>query len=125
MNWILVGATIFGLLVGLVGAYLAWAYHRDLHAWTDQCNHARIVVAYKNKVKINAPITEWIMWCNMLDKDNKANGRTVYRIGGTDVAIIKKSFVTKDTSPVPAKNGQRGKSSVQGVWSPENERVAK
>lgn len=84
-----------GLLIGAAGFTCAVWFYRNLWRWAKQCDHARITVAYKGRVKLNAPLTEWLLWCNQLDRDKDATGRVVYVFGGTQVAILKKSFVDK------------------------------
>jgi hypothetical protein len=91
MIYLTVGSLIFGVL----GVAFGLRCYRELWKWARQCQHARIVVAYKRKVKLNAPLVEWLLWCNNLDKDKDANGRVIYTVGGTTVALIKKSFVPR------------------------------
>jgi hypothetical protein len=90
MIYVTVGSLAFGVL-GV--AYAITCYYK-LWQWARQCQHARIVVANKGRVRLNAPIVEWLLWCNMLDKDEGANGRMIYSVSGTSIAIIKKSFTT-------------------------------
>lgn len=84
MIWHILGffGTVAGVGYGLV-------CRRELKKWAYQCQNARIAVAYKRKVKLQAPLVEWLTWINMLDKDQASNGRTVYTMGGTTVAIIR------------------------------------
>jgi hypothetical protein len=89
---------IGGLVFGVLGIAWALTCYWKLWQWARQCQYARIVVAHKRKVRLNAPIVEWLLWCNMLDKDKDASGRVVYTDASTSVAIVKKSFVAK--SPV-------------------------
>jgi hypothetical protein len=79
---------VLGVAFGVTCYYRLWKFAR-------QCQHARIVVAYKQKVKLNAPLLEWLLWVNMLDRDKDAHGRMLYSVGGTSVSIIKKSFVER------------------------------
>ena len=86
MIYVTVGSLIFGVL-GV--AYSITCYY-ELWKWARECQHSRIVLTYKGKVKINAPIVEWLLWIRQLDKDKDNNGRVMYTYGGTQVAIIKK-----------------------------------
>ena len=92
MNW-------FGVAGGIIGVLgFAWGvrFYWELRKWAHLIKYARIVVAYKGKVKLNAPLEEWALWCKMAERDKSSNGRVVYQVGGTRVAILRKSFV-----PVP------------------------
>jgi hypothetical protein len=60
-----------------------------LRSYNRYLADARIAVAYKQKVKLQAPLGEWLQWANMLGKDQQSNGRVVYRMGHTTVAILK------------------------------------
>lgn len=91
MIYVTVGSLVFGVLGVAYGLVCYW----KLWQWARQCQGARIVVAYKNKVKLNAPMVEWLVWANMLDKDKDHNGRNIYRMGGTDVAIVKRGFTAQ------------------------------
>ncbi len=91
MLYVMVGSLIFGVF-GI--AYAVKMYY-ELWKWARQCQYARIVIAYKGKVRLNAPIQEWMLWTNLLDKDKDSNGRMIYTMGGTSVAIVKRSFVAE------------------------------
>lgn len=93
---------------------LGWAYcvklYRELHKWARQCQRARIAVAYKRRVQLQAPLVEWLQWCNALDKDEQSSGRVVYRNGGVTVAILK--------AIKPARRGRKNQSAPQtGKWT--------
>ena len=85
MIWLAVG----GGVVGLVGVAFGGRCYWELWKWARQCQGARITVAYKRKVKLDAPLLEWLLWVNMLDKDKDTHGRVVYTVGGTTIAIRK------------------------------------
>ncbi len=80
---------ILGAWALLASAYCGRLY-LELWRWARQCQHARIAVSYKGKVQLQAPILEWILWCNQLDEDKQSNGRVVWRNGHAAVAIAKK-----------------------------------
>jgi hypothetical protein len=97
---------IFGALGILFGAFFALRLYR----WEQQLAGARIAVAYKQKVRLQAPLIEWLGWANMLAKDEQSSGRVVYRQASTTVAIIKP-------------NRQHGKTKTQVVkTAPHNPR---
>lgn len=77
-----IGAGIIGLAFG-IRCYL------ELRKWARQCQNARIVVSHKRRIKLNAPLVDWLTWANSLDKDDSATGRIVYTADKTQVAIIR------------------------------------
>lgn len=77
------------LLVALVAAAFAAKCYLELYRWARQCQNARIAVAYKRKVQLQAPLVEWLLWCNQLDQDKDSAGRVVYRNGAVTIAITK------------------------------------
>lgn len=78
--------------VGILGVAFGLKCYSELRKWARQCQYARIAISYKGKVKLHAPLTEWIAWVNMLDKDKDSHGRVVYRMNGTAVAITKRQI---------------------------------
>lgn len=82
---------IISIVFGLAGFGCAVWFYVHLYRWARQCQGARIAIAYKGKVKTHAPITEWLAWVSMLDKDEQSNGRVLYKLGGTTVAITKRA----------------------------------
>lgn len=84
---------IFGVAFGVFG--LAWAarFYWELRKWAHLIKYGRIVIAYKNRVKLNAPIQEWALWAQAAEGDKSSNGRVIYQLGGTRVAVLRKSFV--------------------------------
>lgn len=115
MIYIVVGSAlaIIGISYGFLCYYKLWKFAR-------QCQQARIVVAQKGRVRLNAPLLEWLLWCNMLDQDKDANGRMILNLSGMSVSIIKKSFGEKTPFHEFAKwILRRGKfDKVQG-WQPK------
>ena len=63
----------------LVLAYTAWSYRRYLRTWYRLANNSRILVSYNGRVQLQAPLSEWMKWSQMLDKDEMSSGRVVYR----------------------------------------------
>jgi hypothetical protein len=124
MIWVMVGS----LIVAALSVAFAIRCYRELWKWARQCQYARIVVAHKNRVRLNAPLVEWLLWCNQLDKDKDANGRMVYSLGGTSVSIIKKTGVptgrlrrmVKSTRPARVATGSAPQVR-EGTWSARDE----
>ncbi|MDE2101936.1 MAG: hypothetical protein KGL39_32115 [Patescibacteria group bacterium] len=80
---------IIGLAFGILGFTFGMRSYYELWKWAKQCQNARIVIGYKRKVKRDAPILEYLLWTNLLDRDRDANGRVMYSLGGTTIALIK------------------------------------
>lgn len=76
------GFGLVGIAFGVVCGYRLWRWERQLAG-------ARIAIAYKQKVRMQAPLFEWLQWANLLGKDEQSTGRVVYRMGATSVAILK------------------------------------
>lgn len=76
-------------LLAVAGWFAAIYLGVRLYRWERQLAGARVAVAYKQKVKMDAPLVDWLKWANMLRRDEQARGRVVYRMGGTSVAILK------------------------------------
>lgn len=129
MIYVTVGSLVFGVL----GFTYGFTCYRKLWEWARQCQHARIVVANKNRVRLNAPILEWLLWANQLDADKDSNGRMIYSIGGTSVSIVKKSFTTNSMRQEfilwlrrrkpEAEAPQMKASAKAGKWSAQDETV--
>lgn len=75
--------------VALVSFAFAALVYRELYRWARQCQRARIAIAYKRKVQLQAPLVEWLGWCNLLESDERSSGRVVWRQGHATVAILK------------------------------------
>src|ERR1700722_19877789 len=76
-------------VVAVIGWVCCFVNGRRLKQWSDFCQHGRIFISYKGKVKLQAPLTEWVLWAKMLDKDQASKGRPVYQMGGTAVGVAK------------------------------------
>lgn len=77
------------IIIGMTGFAFGIRCYIELWRWARQCQHARIAIAFKRKVQLQAPLVEWLAWCNQLDADKDSSGRPVYRNGGVTVAIVK------------------------------------
>lgn len=115
MTWVDIACVAFGVV--------GWAYavkcYRELFKWARQCQRARIAVAYKEKVRLEGPLVEWLGWCNALDKDKESRGRVVYRMGGTSVAVIKgvKPVGKTRQAVASAKRRRANAAPKTGKWS--------
>lgn len=83
---------IICVAIGVLGITYGIRCYYELWKWSSICKNVRIAIAYKNKVKIDAPLLEWILWTNLLDKDKDSKGRVVYMQGATRVALVKRYF---------------------------------
>lgn len=75
--------------LGLVGIVFGLTCYRELRKWASLCNHSRIVIAYKRRVKAQHPLTEYIKWIHSLNDDEATSGRVIYVLGGTTIAVTK------------------------------------
>ena len=119
VEYISIGFGLFGICFGL-------RCYRELYKWARQCQHARIAIAYKRRVQLQAPLVEWVKWCNQLDKDKDSHGRVVWRQGYASVAITKavyppgrfktliRKWRTRNVEQQPAR---------EGSWSAQDETV--
>lgn len=81
---------IVSVAIGVAGLVFGAGCYWELWKWAQQCKGARIAIAYKRRVQLQAPLVEWLMWCNQLDKDKDSHGRVVWRQGYASVAISKR-----------------------------------
>jgi len=80
---------MIGYIVGVIGIGAAIWFYYHLWRWAREMQHARIAIAYKGKVKVDATLTEWLLWTRQADKDKYSNGRVVFQVQGVRVAILK------------------------------------
>jgi hypothetical protein len=103
-------------LVAVTVVSLAIASYSWWHAskWAQLIAYGRIVIEYKGKVKIDAPLQEWALWCKQTSKDKKQEkalrGHVMYAMGGTRVALFS-GAKHKKVQPVKP----RPKGAPQGV----------
>lgn len=81
---------IIACVFGIAGVLFGCRCYYELWKWARQMQGARIAIAYKNKVKLQAPLVEWMKWCNQLDDDKDSDGRVVLRMSHMSVVITKK-----------------------------------
>jgi hypothetical protein len=87
---------IAAFIVGALGLAYGAILHFTLRGWQRTLT-MRIAVAYKGRVKIQAPIREWITWSRSVEKNADRKGQEVFKMGGTTVAILK---------PLPKEHGK-------------------
>ena len=130
---------VVGYIVGIIGLGAALWFYYHLWRWAREMQYARIAIAYKGKVKVDATLTEWLLWTRQADKDKYSNGRVVFQVQGVRVAILKmahqkfgpRQFVREVTSwitkPVnntvkTLKGSEKLKSPVKvGKWTSSDE----
>lgn len=107
---------IITVLAVAVAAYAWWHASR----WAKLIAYGRIVVEYKGKVKIDAPLREWALWCKQTQKDKaqaKAmRGHVMYVMGGTRIAIFggAKQKKVKPVKPRPGTAGTQVREVTKG-----------
>lgn len=111
---------LLGWIVAVVA--LAIAGYAWWHAakWAKLIAYGRIAVEYKGKVKVDAPLREWALWCSRAGKDKAQikgmRGQVMYTLGGTRIAVImgKKHKKVKPVKPRPG--GTHQIQSREGTW---------
>lgn len=113
---IFVLAFITGFSVVVAG--YAWWHARK---WAILIAYGRIVIEYKGKVKIDAPLQEWALWCKQTGKDKSQpaalRGHVMYAMGGTRVALFSGKKRPK-VKPVKPRPGAGGRKIAHGTWGP-------
>lgn len=99
---------IVGVTFGIVGSAFGTICAIRLLQWERQLRGARIAIAYKGRVKLQAPLIDWLKWANSLDNDKTTTGRPIYKANATTVVILKRR------PPVKAKTiTRKGDSNVR------------
>lgn len=80
---------IIGLVIGVLGVAFGVRQHFELWKWARQCQHLRVAIAYKGRVKAQYTLLEWVLWGNLMDKDKDTNGRVIYTAQSTRIALLK------------------------------------
>ena len=108
---------VFAVTTGFFMVLSGWLWWKLL-GWVKVGRYGRIAIAFKRKVQLQAPLTEFYLWTRQLPEGE--NGRVIYRNGGVTVAIVKpvvppnrlQTWVrSKRTKHVPQA------ASKQGTWS--------
>lgn len=118
---------ILAAVAGFSLVLAAWFYW-ELRKWANICKHGRIAIAYKRKVQMQAPLTEWYLWTRKLAKGE--TGRVVYRNGGVTVAIVKPVVPPGPIKSRLSRLQQRHKPKAQaqtkqGTWSIKQDKAEK
>jgi hypothetical protein len=79
---------IICLLLAALGFSTALRVHLKNRRWAKVCQESRIAIAYKRRIAMQAPLTDFIVWIDQLTKDEQSNGRVVYGRAGVTVAIL-------------------------------------
>ena len=84
-----VGFAVLSIMFGvtLLAILFAARCYGELRSWARQCQQARIIIAYNNRVKMQAPLVEWLLWTRKLSEDERSAGRVVFREQKMSVAI--------------------------------------
>lgn len=96
-------------LIAIAIACYAW-WHAS--KWAKLIAYGRIVVEYKGKVKLDAPLREWALWCEQTRKDKSQpaamRGTVCFMAGGVRIALFagKKHAKVKPLKPNPRSNRQ-------------------
>ena len=80
---------IIALILGAAGVAFGLECYRRLHEWARLCQRGRIFIAYNNKVRLDAPITDWVQWTRMLKDDEASTGRVISNFGKVRVGILR------------------------------------
>lgn len=88
---------LIGWIIGAFSWAIAVICILRLRQWDRHLRRARIAIAYKGKVKMSPPLIDWFHWSLAVEKDKQVKGRSVYKMGGTTVAILK---------PLPKEHGK-------------------
>lgn len=118
-----------GYFVGLLGVLFGANSYYQLWRWARDCQHARIAIAFKRKVVLQAPLVEWLLWARKARKDHGSRGRVVYRQAGTSVAVTQavyppgklKKLWWKITKTTPENPHVTGPITKAGRWGAKNE----
>lgn len=99
--------SIVAIVFGVAGVAFGAKCYLELRKWAHLCQRGRIFIAYNNRVKLDAPITDWIQWTRMLTKDEQSTGRIIYQANKLRVGILRPRKPDKTTvktvTPTPEK----------------------
>lgn len=116
--------TIIAFTVGVLGLTFGALCYNELRKWVRQVRGARIAVAYKRRVQLQAPLSEWLGWCNQLDRDKDSTGRVIYRQGAVTVAIVKRPLGRASMLPLNWRRKQRVAPPPRtGNWTSQDDTV--
>lgn len=92
---ILHGALLALAALGLVAIPVAVFSFLRFRLWVRECRRQRVLVAEKGKVKLQAPLSDFLTWGRMLKAD-EASGRVIFHMRGISIAIAR-----PDVDPTP------------------------
>lgn len=80
---------IASLAFGLVGLLVGFTCWRLLRAWIRDCRECRILIAVKGRVRLDAPLVEWLAWNKALPKRERGRGGVIFQHNGVRVALAR------------------------------------
>lgn len=107
--------------VGILGFAFGLNCYWHLRRWARIIQGARLVVAYKKRVQLQATLEDVALWVRALDKNER--GRTFYRQRETTIAITRalvpaSRWSRKRNEPTPQAQAQ------EGTWSAKADKAA-
>lgn len=109
--------------VGLLGLLFGLRCYVELWRWAKQCQRARIIVGYKRRTTLQAPLVEWLVWCNQLQQDKLSSGRVIYHRDNTTI-MIGRALKPPGRIRQVIKRGvtrQKGVTSKTGKWTAKDQ----
>lgn len=104
-------------VIAVAVATYAWWHARK---WALLISYGRIAVEFKGKVKMDAPLREWALWCNQTKKDKSQpaalRGHVIYAMGGTRIALFGGVKHPKVKKVKPRPGGPQRIQKREGVW---------
>lgn len=79
---------VLALAAGLGFLYGTAAYLLA-RRWARDCSECRIIIARKNRVQLDAPLTEWLAWNRALPKRERGRGGIIFQSNGIRVALAR------------------------------------
>lgn len=79
---------LVGLGAGVLGVLFGLRCYVELRRWARLIQRGGIVIGYKNKAQLEAPLVELAEWITALGRDEAA-GRVIYSNRGVRVAILR------------------------------------
>lgn len=92
--------SIMSIIVGILGVMFGLECYRRLHEWARLCQNGRIFIAYKNRVQLDAPITDFVQWTRMLkdDQNKVSTGRVIYHAKDVKVGLFRPRSTASGTT---------------------------
>lgn len=80
---------VASLTIGTLGVLFGLACYRIARMWQRDCREARIIIAVKNRVQLDAPLVEWLAWNKALPKRERGRGGIIFQHSGVRVALAR------------------------------------